>query len=950
MVLVGGLLLTAVPTHAGDAKDTDKKVVKETPPPPPWPRPLDLTIVGKDNAQVTQTENQVKFINDKLEAQWKAEKVVPSRYADDYEFIRRASLNVIGRIATPEEIKTFLKDPEKKRRSMLIERLLSSEDYPRHWANLWSNWMLTRSGAFGRGEYHDEMNLWLEDQFASNVPYDKIVEAVLTAQGDNVKHPEVNFLLAHVGLKVSGKGDPDLVRTDGHFEMTPLTSRITKLFLGTQIQCAQCHDHPFYNNIKQKDFWGVNAFLRQVDREGTPPDPTMGKRMGKPGPLTLVDDASVNVDGMVYFEKRNGVVQKTRASFLPGADDVRGGLVDKDGKVLQGLDRRKALADYVINHPMFPKEYANRMWGVFFGKGFVNPVDDFNDQNQPSNADLLNGLADSIKNYGYDQKAMIRWICNSNAYNLSCVANSTNDSPDKDVLFSRMLLKAMSPEQLFDSLMTATKAEAGESKQGRKDAKAKWLDTLIGSFGDDEGNEVNFNGTIVQALLMMNGGDINDAISREDKGTVALLMKEHHISNGANDNPFGDDPRSVPDDPQPRAEPEGNRDDRGQDAARPSPAGGGGSDETGAEISGFAVGAGQQQRVPAEPLRGTNDRGERRGQAPIGTKLRRQVRVLQQLSGAGLLAAAGLRPDSPQLPPQLFQQALQRDGLVQLVQQPQREPPHRRPLLRRAASLQRPPVQKRRPQHHDHPQDLRQHLGQQPIPRAPVAERPAQLLLAPLEQKLDLPAAPVDDPQLPRRQPLRRYVRRQHQPVAQRQLPFPRLAALLAPRVLPQLLPTPPGHLRRATPGRPPARQALAPHQPRRAVERRLRQARPPRRQRLPAAGDRHADARGHAADPEAVPVRRPTPGVEKARGGQVQRPFGQVGGRRGQRRVGGHGRLAAHGQQLPAQQFPANQDLPARPSRLRVRTAVPPIAVGQVGRPGHDAAVLDHDGGEATQ
>ncbi len=545
MVLVGGLLLTAVPTHAGDAKDTDKKAAKETPPPPPWPRPLDLAIVGKDDAQITQTENQVKFINDKLEAQWKAEKVVPSRYADDYEFIRRASLDIIGRIATPEEIKTFLKDPEKKRRSMLIERLLSSEDYPRHWANMWSNWLLTRSGAFGRGEYHDQMNLWLEDQFASNITYDQMVRKLLTATGpnkskdpkDNVD-PAVNFLLAHVGDKVSGKDDPDLVRTDGHFQMVPVTSRITKLFLGTQVQCAQCHDHPFYNNIKQKDFWGINAFLRQVNREGTPPDPTMGKNMMKDYPaLTLVDDTSVNADGMVYFEKRNGVVQKTRASFLPGADDARGGLVDKDGKVLQGLDRRKALADYVINHPMFPKEYANRMWGVFFGKGFVNPVDDFNDQNQPSNADLLNGLADSIKNYGYDQKAMIRWICNSNAYNLSCVANSTNDSPDKDVLFSRMLLKSMSPEQLFESLMTATKAEAGESKQGRKDAKAKWLDTLIGGFGDDEGNEVNFNGTIVQALLMMNGGDINNAISREDKGTVALLMKEHGITSGANDKP-----------------------------------------------------------------------------------------------------------------------------------------------------------------------------------------------------------------------------------------------------------------------------------------------------------------------------------------------------------------------------------------------------------------------------
>src|SRR6202023_1766830 len=134
----------------------------------------------------------------------------------------------------------------------------------------------------------------------------------------------------------------------------------------------------------------------------------------------------------------------------------------------------------------------------------------------------------------YDQKELIRWICNSDAYSLSCVANSTNDAQDKEVLFSRMTLKAMSPEQLFESLVTATRAETGESKDAKKEAKAKWLDTLIGNFGDDEGNEVNFNGTVVQALLMMNGGDINEAISREDKGTVALAMKKH-----------GNNPRAV---------------------------------------------------------------------------------------------------------------------------------------------------------------------------------------------------------------------------------------------------------------------------------------------------------------------------------------------------------------------------------------------------------------------
>ena len=115
------------------------------------------------------------------------------------------------------------------------------------------------------------------------------------------------------------------------------------------------------------------------------------------------------------------------------------------------------------------------------------------------------------------------------------MANRTNDKPEHEALFSRMIMKAMSPEQLFESLMVATKAEAAESKTGKKDLKDKWLGTLISNFGDDEGNEVNFNGTVVQALLMMNGKDINDAIARKDKGAVALAIKNRSESAAINE-------------------------------------------------------------------------------------------------------------------------------------------------------------------------------------------------------------------------------------------------------------------------------------------------------------------------------------------------------------------------------------------------------------------------------
>jgi len=464
------------------------------------------------------TGEVVKLINTTLAASWKENKVTPSAPADDHEFIRRASLDIIGRIATPREIEEFLKQPQESRRAWLVERLLKSEDYAKHWANLWTTWLLTRSGVFGRGQYHEQMQTWLEDQFAQNRPLNQLATALITAEGKNTENGAVNFVLAHVGDPVPA---PDVPRS-GHFEMVPITSRISRLFLGIQTQCTQCHDHPFDAKLKQNHFWGINAFLRQVRREGTPPM----MRMDSTVPLTLKDDLSVNNEATVYFEKRNGVILPARAQFLDG---TRLTLEEREGgKVpLQGLGRRQELARLITEHPNFGKALVNRMWGHFFGKGFVNPIDDFNDQNTPSHPELLEELGAKFKHYGFDQKALIRWIANSQGYQLSSAANKTNEKPENDVLFSRMLLKSMSPETLFESLMTATLPP--QSKDAKKDLRNKWLGELITNFGDDEGNEVSYNGTIVQALMMMNGADLNGAIapSAAGEGLVAGLVKKH---------------------------------------------------------------------------------------------------------------------------------------------------------------------------------------------------------------------------------------------------------------------------------------------------------------------------------------------------------------------------------------------------------------------------------------
>jgi hypothetical protein len=502
-----------------DAKNKDKAAKESA---VRWPEPIKLTLVAKNDEELSSLTEMVSTINKLSEAKWKENKIVPSRFADDYEFIRRASLDIIGRIAKPEEIREFLKDPKETRRSKLVNRLLESDEYPKHWADLWANWLLSRAGVFGRGQYHEWLTVWLEDQFSQNKPYSSLVKSLITARGENSDTDKggaaANFILAHVGENVP----PAHRREEGQFQMVPLTSRITRLFLGTQVQCAQCHDHPFYSNIKQEHFWSVNAFLRQVVREGQPPQ--MGRMMTY-NKLTLKDDESIARQGLVFYEKRNGVILAARPRFLfkisPNGDVEEGAQLPPG---VQGIGRREKLAEFILDHPQFPKAIVNRMWGVFFGRGFVNPIDDFNDQNQPSNPELLDELAARFKHYNYDCKRLIRWICNSNPYNLSYVANRTNDKPEHEALFSRMVMKAMSPEQLLESLMTAAKLEGAESQTGKKKLKDQWLNALITNFGDDEGNEVNFNGTVVQALMMMNGKDINDAIARKEKGAVAQAI------------------------------------------------------------------------------------------------------------------------------------------------------------------------------------------------------------------------------------------------------------------------------------------------------------------------------------------------------------------------------------------------------------------------------------------
>ncbi|MFO0964024.1 MAG: DUF1549 domain-containing protein [Gemmataceae bacterium] len=530
-----GIALTQ-PSNAQDDPKTDPpkktgKQPKKTVDPVKKPEVRDIVAVG-----IGGVEN-IKIINETLEKAWADNKLVPSDRCSDYEFIRRASLDIVGRIAKVHEIERFLKDPPERRRSLLIERLMGlekgpdqvryAEEYADNWAGIWTTLLMTRSGTAKL--YQEQMRDWLRDKLMERKEkstgdevirpdWSKIVTELLTAEGETNDNGAVCYILAHLGDPIPG--DAKAKAANGAFDMVPVTSRSTRLFLGLRTQCVQCHDHPFNDEWGQHHFWGVNAFFRQVEAPKGRLAMMMGKGKKDKGTpqRELRDNPGLNAKGIVPYERRTGVFLFTDPTFLDG----------KKMKLASGSTRRKELAKFVINSPYFAKVSLNRMWGHFFGKGMTkDQVDDFGEHNPVTFPDLFNQLSeDWAKKYDHDPKVLIRWICNSRAYGLSSVANSKNDKPEDEIFFSRMLLKSMTPEQLFESLMTATDAKVGQSKESRVALREEWLNRLIVNFGDDEGNEGNYNGTVVQALLLMNGDDINKAITDKDNGTVAIALKK----------------------------------------------------------------------------------------------------------------------------------------------------------------------------------------------------------------------------------------------------------------------------------------------------------------------------------------------------------------------------------------------------------------------------------------
>jgi Protein of unknown function (DUF1549)/Protein of unknown function (DUF1553) len=455
---------------------------------------------------------RLSYIDQLIEDGWQKASVKPSGLARDEEFLRRAYLDLVGRIPNVAEARAFLTTRESDKRPKLIEYLLDHPDYAKNFATEWTVLLIGR-GNQGRMVDRASLSTWLRKQFAGDRPWNEVVRELVSSKGSNKDNGAVNYVLAHL-----------------EFDAVPLTSLTTRLFLGQQIQCTQCHDHPS-NQWKQDHFWGINAFFKGIKAVAVTKPSATG--MDTLDHYELSDEPS---DAYVRFERRNGLVGVAMPKFLDGR------------KISQGMDvvRRDELGKLIADpdNEALAKAFVNRMWAHFLGRGFVHPVDDFGSHNPPSHPELLDRLAKDFKESGFDVKQLCRWIMMSRAYQLSSM--KAKGSEKEDGLFNQMQLKAMSPEQLFDSLMTATRAHhsgSGDPDHRKRDA---WASQFLFAFANDEGDESSgFQGTIPQALLMMNGemmcealsgkpgsflGDVIDQAQRQGRSPEAFMVDSIYVA------------------------------------------------------------------------------------------------------------------------------------------------------------------------------------------------------------------------------------------------------------------------------------------------------------------------------------------------------------------------------------------------------------------------------------
>lgn len=417
----------------------------------------------------------------------------PSELCSDEIFLRRLFLDSIGRLPRHDEVTSFMEDSSPDKRNRWIEYALNQPEYANFWANKWADLLRPNPYRVGiKATY--SLDAWLRQAFRNNLPHDQFVRELLTAQGSTWRNGATTFF--------RDRREPE-----------EITSVVSQLFLGVRLECAKCHQHPF-EVYGQNDFYGIAAYFSKIGQKG----------VGLSPPISGGEE--------IFFVKANGEVKHPLSGQPVPAKPLRedGGTIDKE------TDPRQVFADWLLksDNPYFAKAAVNRVWAEVMGIGIVDAVDDFRATNPPSNAPLLDRLAEHFVQTGFDNKALLKTIFSSRVYQLSSMPNESNKLDYRN--FSRHYRKRMRAEVLADALSDVTGVPTNfEGVPAGTSALELWTfripSELLDAFSRPDANQDPpcdrlADTTMSQSLHLMNSNQIQSRLT-SDQGFCAELAAQN---------------------------------------------------------------------------------------------------------------------------------------------------------------------------------------------------------------------------------------------------------------------------------------------------------------------------------------------------------------------------------------------------------------------------------------
>jgi hypothetical protein len=426
---------------------------------------------GDVTAPETRTPAAMAARVDELLAEtWSAAGVDPAPAASDGEFLRRASLDFTGVIPRTSEVREFLADARPDKREKLIERLIAAPRYATHMATTWRNRILPQGVDSARGREALGLQKWLRTRFAENTRYDRIVGGLLLATGENEVGPALYFQ--------ANDAAPE-----------KLAGSAAELFMGVDLHCAQCHDHPFAD-WSQRDFWSLAAFFARTKSadDGPMDSQSMSYRL-------------VDVDrGDVTLPESDEVV----APKFPLGDAA----ADEPWQT-----RRSQLVVWLTSrdNEFFARSTVNASWQHLFGQTLVESIRPLDGEPPSVQRQILDELATNFAESNFNLRGLWQTLASTRAYQLS--SQHPNAKAARPELFARMLPKPLTPEQLYDSfvLLAPPAAAPGEYAEGQSPSESVYFDEdprrieFVRRMRTPPGSPTQYQASTLQALMLMNG-------------------------------------------------------------------------------------------------------------------------------------------------------------------------------------------------------------------------------------------------------------------------------------------------------------------------------------------------------------------------------------------------------------------------------------------------------------